>query len=167
MDQRPLLFVDVDGPLNPYARSRRSAYRDGYRKWRANGFEVLLKHGHGAALTALPYELVWATTWGHEANVHIAPRIGLPKLPVCEFPVTGNHAPGLHAKTPGIVEYAGGRPFAWVDDEITRADRDWADMWHPGPVLLHRADPARGLTAKDFEVLAEWVVPGWRREGAT
>ncbi|WP_116247018.1 hypothetical protein [Nocardiopsis sp. FIRDI 009] len=165
MDQRPLLFIDVDGPLNPYAGSHRAAYRHGYRRWRANGFQVLLNHGHGAALAALPYDLVWATTWGHDANVHIAPRIGLPGLPVCEFPDHG--APGpVHAKTPGVVEYADGRPFAWVDDEITDADRDWVDLWHAGPALLYGVDPARGLTARDFEALAEWVAPGWRGDRA-
>jgi len=36
----------------------------------------------GPALAALPCTLVWATTWQQDANTEIAPRIGLPHLPV-------------------------------------------------------------------------------------
>jgi hypothetical protein len=35
------------------------------------------------------------------------------------------------------VAWADGRPFVWVDDEITDADRNWASTHHPAPALLH------------------------------
>ncbi|GAA0988241.1 HAD domain-containing protein [Nocardiopsis tropica] len=158
MQRRPLLFVDIDGPLNPYDRGNRSARRAGYVRHSIEGFTVKLKRAHGAALLALPFELVWATTWRDDANTLIGPRIGLPRLPVCEFPSGDEGAPEpVHFKTPGIVGYAAGRAFAWIDDEVTGADRAWVAERHGGPALLHRVDPAAGLRAADFGALAAWA----------
>ncbi len=108
---------------------------------------------------ALGCSLVWASTWREEANETVAPRIGLPKLPVLEWPDTGvEEGPrGLHWKTRHLVEWAGGRPFIWVDDEISAMDRQWVAASHPGPSLLHRVDPAEGLTDADFSALAGWL----------
>ena len=53
--------------------------------------------------------------------------------------------------------WAAGRPFAWVDDEITDADRDWVSARHPGLALLRSIDASRGLTEKDFETLDAWL----------
>jgi hypothetical protein len=46
-----------------------------------------------------------------------------------------------------------GRPFAWVDDEITDADRDWVSTHHPARAILHRVASSRSLTDQDFAVL--------------
>jgi hypothetical protein len=43
-----------------------------------------------------------------------------------------------------------------VDDEITRADRDWVTAHHAGPALLNRIDPRRGLREEDFAALGTW-----------
>ncbi|MGW4520279.1 hypothetical protein [Amycolatopsis sp. NPDC004378] len=40
-------------------------------------------------------------------------------------PLLSRVDPGPHWKTRPIVEHAAGRPFAWVDDETTDADRSW------------------------------------------
>ncbi|WP_268873358.1 hypothetical protein [Streptomyces mutabilis] len=36
-------------------------------------------------------------------------------------------------------------------------DRLWAAASHPGPSLLHRVDPAKGLEDADFSALAGWL----------
>ena len=64
---------------------------------------------------------------------------------------------GGHWKTRTLVAWAAGRSFAWVDDEITDPDRAWVSAHHQGDALLHRVDPTRGLTATDYETLAEWL----------
>jgi hypothetical protein len=46
------------------------------------------------------------------------------------------------------VTWAAGRPFAWVDDEITDADRDWVSAHHGGRALLHRVESFRGSPTK-------------------
>lgn len=108
---------------------------------------------------ALGCRLVWATTWMEEANEVVAPCIGLPRLPVVEWPGVGaEEGPrGLHWKTRSLVEWAEGRPFIWVDDEISAVDRLWVAAGHPGPSLLHRVDPAKGLRDADFHAFAEWL----------
>jgi hypothetical protein len=55
------------------------------------------------------------------------------------------------------VDWAKGRPFVWVDDEITDADRDWVPTHHHGRALLHHVTPSRGLTVEDFAVLNQWL----------
>jgi hypothetical protein len=113
---RPLLFLDVDGPLLPFGGS------------------------------PLP-----------------GPGDGLPDLPVVTWPEpTGADEGedqwfGLCWKTRTLVNWADGRPFAWVDDEVTDADRDWVSEHHPGPALLRTIDASCGLADQDFAALDAWL----------
>ncbi len=97
-----------------------------------------------------------------DANECIAPRIGLPRLAVVSWPEPSDsdeqdERHGLHWKTRALVDWAAGRPFAWVDDEVTGTDRAWVTAHHPGPALLHRVDPRIGLTDGDYAVLDSWL----------
>ncbi|MGI5484475.1 HAD domain-containing protein [Streptomyces lavendofoliae] len=164
--QRPLLFLDVDGPLIPFGAVSRP-----YPTFVTDpeppgaGTNPLLTRidpGHGPRLAALPCDVVWATTWMADANECVAPRIGLPHLETVVWPEPSDRADqdernGLHWKTRALVEWAAGRPFAWVDDEITDADRSWVAAHHPGRALLHRVDPRQGLTDGDYAALDAWL----------
>ncbi|MYT26147.1 hypothetical protein GTW69_38755 [Streptomyces sp. SID7760] len=158
----PVLFLDIDGPLIPFGATSRDL-PDGYPTYgarpEANPLVARLDPALGTRLLALPCELVWATTWMADANAWVAPRIGLPELPVVAWPDPSEEDPRArtHWKTRSLVEYAGGRPFVWVDDEITPADRTWVSAHHPGRALLHRVDPRFGLTPADFTALATWL----------
>ncbi|MEY9934870.1 hypothetical protein ABH926_009541 [Catenulispora sp. GP43] len=142
----PLLFLDVDGVVLPFGAEPDDLPTD-----------------LGPRLTALPAELVWATAWEHGANDEIAPRIGLPRLPVVEWQLptraeeTLDDYFGLHWKTRQVVAWAGGRDFAWADDEVTAADREWVAQNHPGRALVHHVGALLGLTGMDFEVLGRWL----------
>jgi hypothetical protein len=105
-------------------------------------------------------ELVWATTWMDEANECVAPWLGLPALPVVNWPEPDpDDLPGVHWKTRPLVDRAAGRAFVWLDDEVTDADRRWVAEHHPGRALLHRVDPRHGLRDADFVIVEEWLQP--------
>lgn len=116
-----------------------------------------LNPAHGPALRALPFDLVWATTWMGEANEWIAPVIGLPELPFVEWPERRLAGGMLHWKTRTVLDYAAGRPFAWVDDEITQWDREWVAQRYPASALLLTIDPGHGIREADLDRLVEWA----------
>jgi hypothetical protein len=162
----PIVFLDVDGPLNPFEAkpTRRPA---GYRthRMRPEGWDspdikplrVWLNPDHGAKILALPGEAVWATTWEEQANRWIAPEIGLPELPVVRWPEEPRFGDGVFWKTRPLVAWAAGRPFVWIDDQITDADLDFVDAWHAGRALLYWIDPSVGLVDDDFETIDMWL----------
>lgn len=157
----PLLVLDVDGTLLPYGCTGPPADLEEWAAWQHAGNPQLAEvdRAHGPRLLALPCSPYWATAWMADANEVITPLLGLPRRPVADLPEAPLEDDGdrLHWKTRALVEAAAGRPFAWVDDEITGLDRAWVARHHRGPALLHRVDPVTGLTAADFCVLGGWV----------
>jgi hypothetical protein len=90
---RPILYLDVDGPLNPYpAKPERRppgyethrlkpeswvARHPGTPRAHVKPLRVWLNPGHGDRLRELSEhsDLAWATTWAEEANILIGPHI--------------------------------------------------------------------------------------------
>ncbi|MEV5607821.1 HAD domain-containing protein [Streptomyces sp. NPDC052225] len=159
---RPLLFLDVDGPLIPFGPPPPGGHPTYEPDPDPSGHPLLSRANPalGPALAALPCDLVWATTWMDDANALVGPRLGLPVLPVLDEPeeedpevVRGV----LHWKVRPVVARAAGRPFVWIDDEIGHGDRNWVAAHHPGRALLHRVDPGRGLAGADLRLVGEWL----------
>lgn len=136
---RPLLYLDVDGVLNPVCPDPRGDFT----LHRIHGCAVLISARHAAWLRELAdvYELAWASTWESHANSAIAPLLGLPALPV--VPLRGGSAGGAGGDWLPILRHAAGRPFAWVDDLVPPAVvRSCAGR---GDRLVLTVDPGQGL----------------------
>jgi hypothetical protein len=172
MEERPLLLLDVDGVLNPLGKRAR-----GFRRYdvELDGeiYRVFLDPRHGAKLLALAEEtgaeLVWATTWEHRANEWIAPRLGLPPLPVIEFhgdvPVTTGEMFKSEMfktemfKTPHVANFVRRRPFVWFDDAVWAADERYLES-HPnvGEFLLVEVNQRQGLSDRHLGRAREWLI---------
>lgn len=163
---KPLLLLDVDGPLNPYA-AKPTRRPEGYTTHRLapkgcnprKPYRVWLHPGHGRMLLDLTeragMELVWCTTWEHDANTMIGPVVGLPELPVIEFGFTATRW-----KFNAVAEYAAGRPLAWLDDDFADYpdERAWFETQRGDtPTLLHHVNPRTGCTADDLAAVEAWV----------
>ena len=90
---RPLLFLDIDGPLIPFGATR-AQLPDGYPTYETgrgprgateNPLITRVDPALGPRLLALPCDLVWATTWMSDANDCVGPWLGLPRLPLVEW----------------------------------------------------------------------------------
>ncbi|MEU6859295.1 HAD domain-containing protein [Glycomyces sp. NPDC046736] len=156
MSDRPLLFLDIDGTVIPFGRSAPSAPS-------ANPYLARVDPHIGRRLATLRCELVWATTWEDEANREVAPRLGLEALPVVRWPEPTPEGAqedrwfNLHWKTRTLVAWASGRPFVWIDDEITADDSAWVVDNHPGRALLLPVKASLGVTEGDLDVVEAWV----------
>lgn len=156
-DGRPLLLVDVDGPLNPFA-AKPTRRPEGYTTHRLHQYRVWLNPDHGPMLLGFAerhrMELAWCTTWEHDANTMIGPRIGLPELPVVEFGFTATRW-----KFGAVLDFAGDRPVAWLDDDFAEFPEfrdEFLAARGDRPTLLHHVSPRIGLTQADLDAVAQW-----------
>ena len=151
---KPLLFVDVDGVLNPQlsgSQARKLGFTRRHVRYAGRREGVWINPEHGPMLLAMAdtFDLVWATWWMHAANREIGPMLGLPTLPVAEF----TDADGL-SKVPGVLRYAAGRPFAWLDDDLS-SDELLAVRRHPDH-LVALVDDTVGLTETHLVTVRRW-----------
>lgn len=172
---RPLLLLDVDGPLSPWAAPTDAKppgfveHRFRLPGWRrSRPLRMWLNPTLGNALVAVAdqagLELVWATNWEHQANTMVGPAIGLPALPVIEFPAGLQRLPGQRFtwKYGPVARYATGRPLAWLDDDfdVYPAARDAFVERRRAANLsteLITVNPRTGITDDHLETVKAWA----------
>ncbi|MEU6415188.1 hypothetical protein [Microbispora sp. NPDC046933] len=93
------------------------------------------------------YSIVWASEWGPNAHLALAGVLGLPATPWPYLPVQFD-------KLAAIRQYAGGRPWVWIDDPVVDLHPLPDD---PGGVVV-RVDPSKGLVGLDLSEIDEAVL---------
>jgi hypothetical protein len=170
----PVVAVDVDGVLAADPRwtdGPEALIAAGYQRHEFEGLDpdgapaagtVWLNPLHGPWLREVRdagAELVWATSWGPRAVEWIAPRLGLPDMPVIDVP---NQAPGFgwSAKQGPIRRWVGERPLAWLDDRWGGKEWGWAEDRREDdgiPTLLVEVHPGRGLLREQIDEVLTWL----------
>lgn len=163
-DDKPLLLIDVDGVLNCICRNPHARMYDVFS---FGPYRIAIRHETGRWLKRLSesFHPVWCTMWDEQANLVLAPRLGLPELPVIPCDERRYDAPmeweglSLHSKIPCIVEHVGDRAFAWVDDEIGSHDTAWSRQRddEEAPTYLLKIDPRMGLLEHHVNKLVGWA----------
>lgn len=128
-----LLFLDVDGTLLPFgAAGPYPLYEPAFPQAGAVTGHPLLTRvdpALGARLTSLGCELVWATTWGDDANTDLAPWLGLHRLPLVDWPDSDDdETTGPHWKTRPS---SPGRPDGRSSGSTTRSPTPTGPGWRP------------------------------------
>ena len=145
--QRPILFVDVDGVISLFGFTSGAGQLPGPLHW-IDGVAHCIPDDVGARLVTLAerFDLVWATGWEERANEHLPFILKLPfrDLPTLVF--DGQAVFGsAHWKVDAINEYARDRPAAWLDDNIDETCVAWAER-RSAPTLIVETSPSEGLT---------------------
>jgi HAD domain in Swiss Army Knife RNA repair proteins len=164
--QRPILFLDVDGVISLFGFSPGDGQLPGPLHW-IDGVAHCIPDDVGARLVTLAerFELVWATGWEERANEHLPLILKLPfrHLPCLSF--DGRAVFGsAHWKVEAIDEYAGDRPAAWVDDNIDETCIEWAER-RDAATLIVETSSSVGLTDEHVSQLLRWAdeLEGWIR----
>src|SRR5205085_1038312 len=155
-DERPILFVDVDGVISLFGFPHGEPPPGTFHA--IDGIAHCIGDRCGERLLRLDdaFELVWATGWEEKANEYLPHLLGLGReLPVLTF--DGRAVFGsAHWKLQAIDAYAGDRPLAWIDDFIDDECRAWAER-RSAPTLLIESRSAVGITEEHVEELLAWV----------
>jgi hypothetical protein len=164
--QRPILFVDVDGVISLFGFSPGAGQLPGPLQW-IDGVAHCIPDDVGARLVTLAerFDLVWATGWEERANEHLPFILKLPFRDLPSLVFDGRAVFGsAHWKVDAIDEYAGDRPAAWVDDNIDETCVTWAEGREP-PTLIVETSPSIGLTDEHVAQLIQWAdeLEGWIR----
>jgi hypothetical protein len=154
-DERPLLFLDVDGVVALDVFSK--GLPPGEMRDSPLGFIYLPdRAGDLVRKLATRFDIVWATGWEHRANTALLRPLGLrEELPALTFGKKARYG-SSEWKLKRVNAYAGHRPAAWIDDNLTEPHAQWASG-RPEPTLLVPVDPRAGLTPQDVDRLLRWA----------
>ena len=154
MIEKPLLLLDIDGVLNPWAAEVCPEGFEEHALFPGDDLPVRVASVHGSWIRALEasFDIVWASAWGADCRL-LADLLSLPEYPFIAFPPAPFSPPD---KVYAIEHFVGDRPCAWVDDEHSDAGRRWAES-RTATTLLLAIDPGVGMACRDVERLVDWA----------
>lgn len=154
-----IIYLDVDGVVSPDTMASRQKYWGDYKKYdfpdvmAPNGDpapqRMWLSEEMGATIWAVAdacrAEIVWSTTWGHQANVCIGGVFGWPELRVTDYDWSTDTDKYNSGKIPSIEAECNNHAIVVLDDMLGWRDKDWLDDRHKKDKL-----PTLGIAPRDF-----------------
>lgn len=135
---RPVVALDVDGVLLPFGKP----------------VEINPTHGFWLNKLLKYCDVAWATSWGNQANVELAPLLGIPELPV------------VPSKW-DVPQWGAPVPLVWVDDMFSELPHPAiAEMAAGREIQFVGPDPHVGLTGYHLQTVAWWTW-SWAREAGS
>lgn len=164
---RSLLFLDIDGVLNPYYatdlndKTKYVHFEYEYGEWWLKRTAAAFFNSILESYDQYRTQIVWASSWESTSNT-IGKQIGLPTLPYLELTnEEENRVDSL--KLQSIMSYLEkhqleDHPVVWVDDENNFPEITlWVET-RSAPTLLVTPDPAEGLSASDEREIRDFLV---------
>jgi hypothetical protein len=152
----PVLLVDFDGVLNPFAAAD---CPPGFTEYGLDEFPgddpVRLNPAHARWLRELAplYETAWASACPEDLNFYcerLIELIPMQRVPMPRPPFDPD------VKVDAVDAFVGDRAVAWLDDGFGDAAGRWARR-RRAPTLLVHVDPATGVTHEVVDLLAAWA----------
>lgn len=159
---KPALLIDVDGVLDPYAGDDDALFDSGFLPHPVHRFSIY-DPSHGTLLREFAaehdFELVWCTYRQSDANEWLSPLYGFDQLDQVKLSDGPSQQEYLTAwKYESVLDWAGDRPIAWLDDEHGDHGGQQARFLQArrAPTKLVTVDPAFGLQPSHLEEIVEW-----------
>jgi hypothetical protein len=167
INERPVLFLDVDGVLNPW---RASNLRGDWRKIQVGGVRLWMSRELGEWFSRLAergVRVVWATTWIKYPDdlEFYAEQMGMPGG-LERIDIDTDHEEwsdvSNSGKRPGVEAWLDAQPapprsIVWVDDDLGPSDLGLA---HRRRIAAFAPSPSRGLADSRLRELIETALFG-------
>jgi HAD domain in Swiss Army Knife RNA repair proteins len=157
---RARVFLDFDGVLNPETRPPPGPFTD-WMTAHVDRMTITWSPTVACFISQLAKhaEVLWLTSWAEDAQIHLEPLMGLPRLELAgtdEF-----EAPWRwwkHDVVMGLWENDH-RPFVWIDDDLALFDDtlEWVSALSSDHALAIAPDPSIGLTPSDLDRIDHFI----------